>query len=62
VTTLDRIQAAPREGDQKGALVSIVFSVLTLEAFLNELASFASDTDIKKPEVIDVLADFLVDA
>jgi hypothetical protein len=56
------IEASPREGNQKAALVSIIFSVLTLEAFLNELAEFACDTDIEKPEVIDALADFLVDA
>ncbi len=57
-----RIQAPPREGGQKPALVSIVFSVLTLEAFLNELAEFAYDTHIRKPEVVDVLAEFLMDA
>jgi hypothetical protein len=56
------IEASPREGNQKSALVSIVFSVLTLEAFLNELAEYAHDTDISKPEVIDTLADFLIDA
>jgi hypothetical protein len=57
-----RIQAPARKGSQKPALVSIVFSVLTLEAFLNELAEFAYDTDIRKPEVVDVLAEFLMDA
>ena len=57
-----RIQAPPRESSQKPALVSIVFSVLTLEAFLNELAEFAHDTDIRKPEVVDVLTEFLMDA
>jgi hypothetical protein len=56
------IEASPREGNQKGALVSIVFSLLTLEAFLNELAEFAYDTDVSKPEAIDALADFLIDA
>jgi hypothetical protein len=57
-----RIEAPPREGNQKPALVSVVFSVLTLEAFLNELAEFAYDTYIRKPEVVDVLAEFLIDA
>ena len=42
--------------------MSIVFSVLTLEAFLNELAEYALTSDMEQPPVIDVLAEFLRDA
>jgi hypothetical protein len=56
------IEAPPRKGSQKPALVSIVFSVLTLEAFMNELAEFALTSDMEQPPVIDVLAEFLKDS
>src|SRR5882672_4248007 len=57
-----RIDASPRSGNQGSALISIVFSVLTVEAFVNELAEFASSTTLEKPSGIDVLAEFLMDA
>src|SRR5260370_1415645 len=36
-----KITAPPREGGENDALVSIVFSVITLESFLNEAREFA---------------------
>ena len=56
------IQAPPRQGDQASALVSIVFSVLTLEAFMNEMSEMMLFPLPDKPQVISVLADFLQDA
>jgi hypothetical protein len=56
------IQAPPREGQQAPALVSIVFSVLTLEAFLNEMSEMMLFPLPDKPKVITVLAEFLQDA
>jgi hypothetical protein len=37
------IKAYPRDGGQKAALVSIVFAVVALEAFLNETTELALD-------------------
>ncbi len=56
------IDAPARKGGQKAALVSIVFSVMTLEAFINELAEFASETALPTPKVIETLGEFLTDA
>jgi hypothetical protein len=56
------IQAPPRQGDQAPALVSIVFSVLTLEAFLNEMSEMMRFPLPDKPKVVSVLAEFLQDA
>lgn len=56
------IKAPPREGNQAPALISIVFSVVTLEAFLNEITEFASDDFLDIPEAVVALGEFLVDA
>ena len=43
------IKAAPRRGGQKSALISIVFSVVALEAFINELTELALDSSKNAP-------------
>jgi predicted transcriptional regulator len=58
----DSIQAPPRQSEQAPALVSIVFSVLTLEAFLNEMSEMMIFPLPEKPTVVTVLAEFLQDA
>jgi hypothetical protein len=60
------IEASPRDGGQKGALISIVFAVVALEAFLNETTELALDFS-KYPQglalpVISVFAEFMVEA
>ena len=53
--------AAPfREGGQQPALTSIVFSVVSLEAFLNEVADIA--LEFYADPAISLFVDFMVDA
>jgi hypothetical protein len=56
------IKAPAREGGQTPALVSIVFSVAALEAFLNEISELALEAVLDNPDVICVLGEFLADA
>jgi hypothetical protein len=50
------IKAAPRDGAQRKALISIVFSVVALEAFLNEITEqaeqIAAHQPAESPEVV----------
>jgi hypothetical protein len=57
-------EAQPRIGGQKQALVSIVFSVVAVEAFLNEVTALAWDTSLPllQPEVIHTFAQVMSDA
>src|ERR1700722_12335572 len=60
------IKASPRDGGQQAALVSIVFSVVALEAFFNEATELALDS--KKyppnlePQSVSVFAEVMSDA
>jgi len=62
------IQAPLRAGGQRPALVSIVFSVVALEAFLNEATEKALSVLSSKhsssfePNVVSVFAEFMADA
>jgi hypothetical protein len=53
----------PRAGGQLPALTSIVFSVISLEAFLNEMTESAEDTATMdyEPEVVSVFAHLMQD-
>jgi hypothetical protein len=60
------IKAAPRIGGQRAALISIVFSVIALEAFMNEIAEQAGEWSnyqptVEGPEVV-LLAEIMGDA
>lgn len=60
------IKASPRAGGQHSALVSIVFSVVALEAFLNEVTELASDSKKYPPNLephsVSVFAEVMSDA
>jgi len=57
------IQAPPRKGGQLAALVSLVFSVVAIEAFLNEAAEMALGfLDMSEPQAIELFAECMVDA
>jgi len=60
------IKAPPRDGGQKPALISIVFSVVALEAFMNETRELALDSSMcppnMEPEVVSVFAECMGDA
>jgi hypothetical protein len=60
------ITAPPRDGGQQAALISVVFSVVALEAFLNEATELALDfsrrTPNSEPHVVSVFAEFMEDA
>jgi hypothetical protein len=45
------IKAAPRTGGQRPALISVVFSVIALEAFINEMTDYAQDMTAYQPSV-----------
>jgi hypothetical protein len=51
VEAAKEIKAAPRTGDQRDALVSVVFSVVALEAFLNEITEHAQEMCAYQPTV-----------
>lgn len=60
------IKASPRTGGQRPALVSIVFSVVSLEAFFNEITEAAHDS-LKyppnlEPQEVSVFAQVMTDA
>ena len=46
------IKSAPREGGQRSALVSIVFSVIALEAFFNEITEIAEASGVDGIETL----------
>lgn len=60
------IKASSRQGGQREALVSIVFSVVALEAFINEVTELALDDSKNsrslEPRVVSVLAELMADA
>ena len=60
------IKASPRDGGQQPALVSIVFSVVALEAFFNEATELALDSKKYKPNLepqsVSVFAEVMTDA
>jgi hypothetical protein len=43
VDAAKEIKASPRDGGQRSALVSIIFSVAAIEAFINEITELALD-------------------
>jgi hypothetical protein len=45
------IKAVPRAGAQRAALISIVFSVVALESFLNEITAQAQQMAVHQPSV-----------
>jgi hypothetical protein len=59
------IKAPARHGGQKSALISIVFSVVALEAFINELTELAGDSKHlpgADPPVVGVFGDCMTEA
>jgi hypothetical protein len=58
------IKAPPREGNQQAALTSVVFSVIALEAFLNEMTEYAADPAMnpQPPPAVAALVEFMNDA
>ncbi len=64
VNSAASIQAVPRRGGQLPALVSLVFSVVALEAFLNEVTEMASGfLDIpSEPPAVLLFAECMADA
>ena len=66
VDSARNIQAQPRKGGQKAALVSIVFSVVALEAFMNEITGAAQDAlavaSYLNPPELSVFAHVMADA
>jgi hypothetical protein len=53
INAINSIQDNPRSGGERPALVSVVFSVIALEAFINEMTEFAQNLTLPKtPEVI----------
>jgi hypothetical protein len=61
------ITATPQQGSQQAALISIVFSVLALEAFLNEAIELANDFTTKatpniEPEAVTAFIECMADA
>jgi len=51
VETAREIKAAPRAGGQRPALISVVFSVIALESFMNEMTDYAQDMTDYQPFV-----------
>ena len=45
------IKAAPRDGGKRRALISVVFSVIALESFINEMTDYAQDMTAYQPSV-----------
>ena len=60
------IKAHPRKGGQRAALVSVVFSVVALEAFVNEITEYALATSeclqSSEPQEVAVFAQVMADA
>ena len=57
-----RISASPRAGAQREALISIVFAVISVEAFFNEaaeLANLMTSGVSREPEVVLTFAQFM---
>ena len=51
VETAREIKAAPRVGGQRPALISVVFSVIALESFMNEMTNYAQEWTDYQPSV-----------
>jgi hypothetical protein len=51
VETAREIKAAPRAGGRRSALISVVFSVIALESFMNEMTNYAQDWTDYQPSV-----------
>lgn len=55
-------KADPRKGGQKSALVSIVFSVIALESFINEMTEHAHNMSPTQPVEVALFAQMMGDA
>jgi hypothetical protein len=63
VNSAASIQAPPRKGGQLPTLVSLVFSVVSVEAFLNEAAEMAVGfLDMSEPQAVAVFVECMADA
>jgi hypothetical protein len=56
------IKAHPRKGGQRSALVSIVFSVIALESFVNEMTEHAHKMSPNQPAEVGAFAQMMGEA
>jgi hypothetical protein len=62
IDAIRAIKVPPRTGGQRSALVSIVFSVIALESFINEMTEHAQNMSPAQPVEVGVFAQMMGDA
>lgn len=62
IDAIRSITAPPRKGGQKSALVSIVFSMIALESFVNEMTEHAQNMSPRQPAEVATFAQMMGDA
>jgi hypothetical protein len=62
IDAIRNIKVHPRQGGQRSALISIVFSVIALESFVNEMTEQAQNMSPKQPAEVSTFAQMMGDA
>lgn len=62
IDAIRAIKVHPRQGGQRSALVSIVFSVIALESFVNEMTEHAQNMAVTQPAEVGVFAQMMDEA
>jgi len=62
IDAIRSIKADPRKGGQRSALVSIVFSMIALESFVNEMTEQAQNMSPTQPAEVSTFAQMMGDA
>ena len=62
IDAIRAIRVDPRKGGQRSALVSIIFSVIALESFINEMAEQAQNMSPTQPAEVGTFAQIMGDA
>jgi len=62
IDAIREIKVHPRTGGQRSALISIVFSVIALESFINEMTEHAQNMGSSQPAEVEVFAQMMGDA
>jgi hypothetical protein len=62
IDAIRNIKVPPRQGGQRSALISIVFSVIALESFVNEMTEQAQNMSPTQPAEVSTFAQMMGDA
>ena len=62
IDAIRQIKVHPRTGGQRPALVSVIFSVIALESFVNEMTEHAQNMGSSQPADVEVFAQMMGDA